>query len=73
MTERLLSLEDVRRDPSLLDQFIKQHESKGNKDRFEAVLNLAATDTVTPAKGGGDDGKAANLNRRTRQAGTGRK
>lgn len=37
-----LSLEDIRRDPSLLDKFIKQHESKGDAGRFDAALSEIA-------------------------------
>jgi len=33
-----ISLEDVRRNPALLGKFIKQHESKGDKDLFDSAL-----------------------------------
>ena len=36
---KTLTLEDVRRDPSLLDKFIKQHPSQADKERFEALLS----------------------------------
>ena len=38
-TDKQISLEDVRRDPSLLDQFINQHPSKSDKKRFDVLLS----------------------------------
>lgn len=43
-----LTLEDVRRDPTLLDQFIKENPSKADHARFEKLLGAMAKPIKTP-------------------------
>ncbi len=50
-TNKQISLEDVRRNPKLLERFIAEHRTKGDRARFEAVLDAMCEPIKTPPKG----------------------
>jgi hypothetical protein len=51
MAHKILSLEDVRRNPKLLARFIKQHPSGVERERFETLLGAMCAPVKMPKSG----------------------
>lgn len=62
-----ISLEEVRKNPKLLKRFIKQHESKGDLDAFEAALSSMVKTPPKAAKASGAASGAGSSGTRTRR------
>lgn len=64
---KLISLEEVRKNPKLLKRFIKQHATEGDAAAFEATLESMVRSSPQDARTSQADASANSSETRTRR------